>query len=243
MLEAQGDLPKALAAYRDSLTIIEGLTQKDSDNLAWQRDLAVTKENIGDVLKAQGDLAGALSAYRDRLVLAQILAQKDPENTVWQSDRAIAGHKVAEVLAQQGELGQAVTIQQEAVSAIRENYATHPSAVAAKDDLVRALGSLSWMLLLANRSSDALGSTQEALGLNPTLLFVRGNQAHALLLLGRFDEAWARYSELKDKPRADGKTYASVLRDDFAVFRKNGIDVPAMARIEALLLDGSTTSR
>ena len=202
----------------------------------------MTKEQIGDVLRAQGDLAGALAAYRDRLDLAQSLAQKDQDNMMWQSDRAIAGHKVASAFAALGELDKAVSIQREAVSAIRQIYVTHAAAVTARDELARALGELSWVLLLSDRPLEALDSTQEALALNPDLLFVRTNQAHALLL-GRFDEAYALYSELKDKPRSDGKIFASVVRDDFAELRKRGIDPPAMARIEALLAAGSATSR
>lgn len=240
VLEAQASFPEALAAYRNSLATIEGLTRKDPSNLAWQRDLAVTKEHIGDVLKAQGDLVGALAAYRDRLDLAQGLAQKDQDNMTWQTDRAIAGHKVASTLAALGELDKAVSTQREAVSAIRRTYATHP---AARDELAQALGALSWALLLGDRPLEALDSTQEALALNPDLLFVRTNRAHALLLLGRFDEAYALYSELKDKPRGDGKTFASVVRDDFAELRKRGIDPPAMTRIEALLAADSATSR
>ncbi len=241
VLEAQGDLPGALAAYRDALATIEGLTREDPGNMEWQRDLGVAKENIGDVLKTQGDLAGALAAYRDKLAVAQSLARKDPDNMVWQSDRAIAGHKIASTLTAQGELGMAVTAQQEAVSAIRQSYAAHPAAAAARDELARALGALSWVLLLADRPREAFDSTQEALALNPALLFVRTNQAHALLLLGRFDEAYALYSEAKDEPREGGKTFASVVRGDFAEFRKRGIEVPSMARIEALLAEGLAT--
>ncbi|MBV9827144.1 MAG: tetratricopeptide repeat protein [Alphaproteobacteria bacterium] len=243
VLEGQGDLAGALAAYRDSLATIEGLARTDRGNLAWQRDLAVAKENIGDVLKAQGDLAGALAAYRERLDLARNLAQKDRDNMMWQSDRAIAGHKVASALAGQGALDEALEIQKEAVSAIREAYAAHPAASGPRDELARGLGGLSWLLLLANRPGEALDSTEEALALAPTLLFVRINKAHALLLVGRFEEAYALYSEDKDKPRPDGKTLAAVVREDFAELRKRGIETPAMSRIEALLPDSAPTPR
>jgi tetratricopeptide (TPR) repeat protein len=243
VLEAQGDLSGALAAYRAGLARTEGLTQKDPSNLAWRRDLAKFKEDVGDVLEKQGDLVDALAAYRERLEVAQNLAQKDPNNITWQIDRAIAGHKLADTLATQGDVNLALTTQQEAVAAIRQTYATHPAAVAAKSELALALGGLSWVLLLANRPTEVLDTTHEALELNPTLLFVRTNRAHALLLLGRFDEAYEIYSEIKGKPRGDGKTYASVVRDDFAELRKRGIDAPAMPRIEALLAEGSATPR
>jgi tetratricopeptide (TPR) repeat protein len=242
-LEQQGDLPGALAAYRAGLATMERLTQKDPGNLTWRRDLAKFKEDIGDVLRDQGDLAGALAAYRERLELARSLAQKDPDNMTWQIDRSIAGHKFADALATQGELDLALTTQQEAVDAIRQTCATHPSAGAAKVELAQALGGLSWILLLAGRPGEVLDATQEALALNPALQFVRTNRAHALLLLGRFDEAREIYLDVKDKPRPDGKTYASVVRDDFAELRKCGINVPEMPRVEALLAEGSAIPR
>jgi len=61
------------------------------------------------------------------------------------------------------------------------------------------------------------------------------NQAHALLFLGRFDEAKAIYLEDKDKPLGVGKTFGDAVKDDFAEFRKNGIDMPEMKEIESLL--------
>lgn len=50
-----GDLSGALAAYRRSLTIAAALTARDPANTAWQRDLSVSHDRIGDkwfVLKA-----------------------------------------------------------------------------------------------------------------------------------------------------------------------------------------------
>jgi hypothetical protein len=60
---------EALKSYRDGLAIRDRLAASDRSNTEWQRDLSVSYNKIGDVLKVQGDLAGALSAYRDSLVL------------------------------------------------------------------------------------------------------------------------------------------------------------------------------
>jgi tetratricopeptide (TPR) repeat protein len=235
MLKIQGDFAGALVAYRDSLAITKALAQKDPGNVEWQRDLAVDEESIGDVLKAQGDLAGALAAYRDRLLIAQALAQKDPNNMPWQRDLAVVGHKIGNVLIAQGNLDGAVVANREAVAIVRRAYAAHPAVATVKEELARAIGGLSWVLLLANRPRKALDGTQEALTLDPSLLFVRTNQAHALLLLGHFDAVKAIYVEDKNKPRDSGKTLAAIVRDDFAELRKFGIDTPTMKRIEALI--------
>jgi hypothetical protein len=76
---------------------------------------------------------------------------------------------------------------------------------------------------------------QEALTLDPTALCIATNEAHALLFLGRFDEAKAIYLDNKDKPLGGGETFGDDVRDDFALFRKAGIDTSDMAKIEALL--------
>ena len=81
MLMAQGKLEEALKAYRDSLAIRERLAAADPSNTQWQRDLSVSYNRVGDVLKAQGKLEEALKAYRDSLAIIERLAAADPSNT------------------------------------------------------------------------------------------------------------------------------------------------------------------
>ena len=44
----------ALAAYRAALAIREGLAMGDPGNLHWQRGIALSQTNIGDMLRRQG---------------------------------------------------------------------------------------------------------------------------------------------------------------------------------------------
>jgi tetratricopeptide (TPR) repeat protein len=234
VLVAQGDFPGALTAYRDSLAITQALAQRDPGNMGWQHDLAVVTERVGNVLKAQGDLAAAVSAFRDRLKIAKALAEKDPNNLQWQRELSIADHMIANALVAQGDLTGALAADEDAVVAARKFYAAHPDAKEAKHELAQTLGGLSWALILCNRAQSALDCTDEALTLDPSLLFVRMNRAHALLLLDRFDEARTIYVADKDKPRDNGKTSADIVRDDFAEMRKFGINTSDMQRITAL---------
>jgi tetratricopeptide (TPR) repeat protein len=157
--------------------------------MGWQHDLAVVTERVGNVLKAQSDLAAAVSAFGDRLKIAKALAEKDPNNLQWQRELSIADHMIANALVAQGDLTGALAIDEDAVVAARKFYAAHPDAKEAKHELAQTLGGLYWALILCNRAPSALDSTDEALTLDPSLLFVRLNRAHALLLLDRFDEA------------------------------------------------------
>ena len=55
------------------LAIRQGLTAQDTDNAGWQRDLSVSQDNVGNVLRDQGDLTGTLEAYRASLVQVDIV--------------------------------------------------------------------------------------------------------------------------------------------------------------------------
>jgi hypothetical protein len=62
-------VPEALKSFRDTLVIIDRLARSDPSNAGWQRDLAVTLGEVGEVLEAQGNLPKALKSYRDTLVI------------------------------------------------------------------------------------------------------------------------------------------------------------------------------
>jgi tetratricopeptide (TPR) repeat protein len=72
VLNAQGRLDEALAAYSESLGIAKGLARKIPGNAPLlQRSLSNSDLGIGDILKQQGHLDNALAAYRDALVLTK----------------------------------------------------------------------------------------------------------------------------------------------------------------------------
>jgi tetratricopeptide (TPR) repeat protein len=95
VLRAQGNLPGALAAYREGLDISRALTTKDASNAEWRRDLSISLESVGNVLRAQGVLPGALAAYRECLDIRRELAAKSQGNAAWQMDVVFALHNLA----------------------------------------------------------------------------------------------------------------------------------------------------
>jgi len=234
VLQAQRDLAGALAMYRDSLAIFGALVQKDPGNTDWQLDLATSNDKFGDVLRMRGELPGALAAYRDGLAIARTLAQKDPENILWQRNLAYALSRIAGIEPEVGDAAGALGAEEERLAVRRHLYAVSPTP-GAKSDLGDALGNLSFTLLLNRRPQDALDRAMEALALEPSALWIEANRAHALLFLGRFDDAKAIYLEDKDKALGSGKTFGDAVKDDFAEFRRNGIDTPELKTIEDLL--------
>jgi hypothetical protein len=63
---------------------------------AWQRDLSISRNKLGDVAVAAGDLAGAGEHYRAAQVIAERLAAADPTNTGWQRDLSISRNKLGD---------------------------------------------------------------------------------------------------------------------------------------------------
>jgi tetratricopeptide (TPR) repeat protein len=98
VLSDQGDLPRALDAYRAGLDIQKRLAQADPSNTTVQRNVSVFHSKVGDVLRDQGDLAGALAEYRASLAIRERLARQNPANAQWQTDLAEACEDVAGVL-------------------------------------------------------------------------------------------------------------------------------------------------
>jgi tetratricopeptide (TPR) repeat protein len=100
-LQARGDLPGALAAYRASLAVRQRLAAAAPLHIGRQRDLAVSHGLIGEVLDAWGDLAGALVAYRASLTIAERLTRTHPASADYQRDLAVSLYKLA-LVAEQG---------------------------------------------------------------------------------------------------------------------------------------------
>jgi tetratricopeptide (TPR) repeat protein len=96
-----GDLSGALAEYRRSHEIFEALAGREPGNMARQRDLSVSHDNIGGILQAQGDLSGALAAYQHSLEIRQPLAGREPGNTQWQRDLSISQENLSRLLETQ----------------------------------------------------------------------------------------------------------------------------------------------
>src|SRR5260370_27472892 len=91
------------------------LTESDPSNASWQRDLSLSHERMGDVLRQQGDLAGALVAYQEALQLRQRLDQDSTRMDCRHPCMSLADLRLRNVLRQQGDLAGALVAYQEAL--------------------------------------------------------------------------------------------------------------------------------
>ncbi len=67
---------------------LSALVAQHPDRLAWQRDLAIAHNRLGDILGEQGALADALANYRAALDLLQRLTTLEARRLDWQVDLA-----------------------------------------------------------------------------------------------------------------------------------------------------------
>ena len=90
---------------------------------------------------------------------------------------------------------------------------------------------------LVERFDEALAHAQRALALSPQQIWIATNRAHALMFLGRADEARAVYLEHRGKPIPEqgNKPWEQVILEDFTALREAGLDHPQMKEIEGAL--------
>jgi tetratricopeptide (TPR) repeat protein len=90
----RGSLRLAHDAYARAFNIAERLAT-ELDKLDSERDLSVSYQNVGYVLKNQGNMPEALKAYRDSLAIVERLAKADLGKVGWQVDTAFSYWRLA----------------------------------------------------------------------------------------------------------------------------------------------------
>jgi tetratricopeptide (TPR) repeat protein len=238
VLMAQGKPDEALQTYNDSLAIMKRLVATDATNTGWQRDLSISYERLGNVLAAQGKLAEALRVFRDCLAVRDRLTSIDRNNTQWQRDRWVSDAKIAEVLVAQGELTEALRAYRDGLAIIERLTKTEPANTQWQNDLqfiIGQIGGMAYRFVLARDFTSALDAADEASKLAPEELGIEVNRAHALMLVGRADEAGTVYLRHRGTMNVNGdNSWEAVVLADFAEMRAAGLTHPLMDEIEAL---------
>jgi hypothetical protein len=109
----------------------------------------------------------------------------------------------------------------------------------ANADGISEIGAVAYQLLFTRDFTTALETADLAISLSPKLIWVHGNRAHALMFLGRVDDARAVYLQYRGEPKVVGeKTWEQVVLDDFAELRGAGLTHPLMDQIEKQFATG-----
>ena len=102
--------------------------------------------------------------------------------------------------------------------------------IAAGDD---RLGELAYSFVLAHDFARALEAADQAIAQAPSKIWLYTNRAHALMFLGRIDEALALYLHYRGAKRVwRGKSWETAILEDFADLRMAGLTHPLMDEIQ-----------
>jgi tetratricopeptide (TPR) repeat protein len=236
--QEQQKYEEALIQFKSGRDLFQKLVTMDPRHTNWRRGLASAHLRIGNILEAKKEWPEALQAYGVSFDHLQRLLATDPNHTGWQHDVMVVHARVGEVLTAQKQLTAALKSLQEALTIIDRLTKTDPSNARWQQDVSNVIGSfsnLSYQFLLARNFPLALETADLTTERMPDALWLQVNRAHALLFIGRVDEARALY--IRHRGAADvnnGKSWEEVVREDFQELRQAGLVHPLMDELEKL---------
>ena len=99
--------------------------------------------------------------------------------------------------------------------------------------VIGRIGGLAYKFVLAHDFATALVAADQAISLAPDKIWLYSNRAHALMFLGHIDGARDIYLKYHDKKNAgNGKSWKTIVLEDFEEFRKARLINPLMNEIE-----------
>ncbi len=150
-----------------ALAITRALVAKEPNNDQWQRDVAISLNNVGAVRWDQGDLAGALAAHRESLAILRALEAKQPGG--YQRDMTVPLGMIGDVMAAQGDLSGALAAYREFLAISRALAAKTPDVLVLHRDVSVALNKTGDMLVAQGDRDGALAAFREGLDIRRRL--------------------------------------------------------------------------
>ncbi|HEY5743792.1 MAG TPA: tetratricopeptide repeat protein, partial [Terrimicrobiaceae bacterium] len=190
-LFAAGQLPDAKRSFEQALEISRKLAAQHPAEAEWQYNLALSDQQIGNVLAAEGDLMKAFEAYEESMEKLQALVDQEKENSLWQRDLSVALEKVGDVQSRQGKLGEAFQTYQRSHE-IRQTFARkNPEDSQWQRDLAMGFAKLGGILMRQGKLNDAYKAFQTSYEIvesltkqDPTNQSWQSDQAGTFLRIG-----------------------------------------------------------
>ncbi|MGH6767580.1 MAG: tetratricopeptide repeat protein [Xanthobacteraceae bacterium] len=238
-LRDTNDLTGALAAFQEELAVDRETYRRHPETERQLLDMAWTLNKVGDFQRRLKDLPGARKSFEEMLEFERKLLARSPADKERNRKLHDGLSKLAQLLVEMDDIPaakqtyDAMFQADERWLAIARERHTKSANADTRSDLVQAYGDAGWNALLSGRSKLSVQYCEAALKLDGTRTWIRVNLGHAYLFLGRIEDAKKVYIAVRDIDRsADGKRkYSHEIRDDFVLFRKLGIGVPAMDRM------------
>ena len=238
-LLALGNLEEALAPASQARSILQDMLAAEPHNVRRLHDLWLSDNKLGDILAAAGQFDEALAAYRNSFAIINALVENDGRNTGWQHDLSVNDNKIGDLLLGQGHLDDALATYRNSFAIIKALVQKDRTNTQWQGDLqlsIDNIGDLAFRFVLTHEFKKALEISDEAISLAPEKIWLHMNRSHALMFLGRVDEARELYLRNCGEVNVVGeRSYEKVLLEDFAELRKAGLTHPLMDAIEKQL--------
>ena len=104
--------------------------------------------------------------------------------------------------------------------------------------MIGRIGFLSFDFLLAGDFAKAIAVADEVIALAPEEQWLYTKRAHALMFVGRIEEARALYLKYRGTKNVHGRSWETVILEDFVELRKAGLVHTLMDEIEKLFTAG-----
>lgn len=227
---------EALDNFQKALEIRRKLADGDQENAVWQRDVASSYYKIGGAMVFAGRLDEALDSFRKTVGITQMLASGDPDNAQWQQDLLLSNGMIGAVLKDQGKLDAALKAYRDTLAIGLAQRKVHPEVTVWRDGVrycASAMGELAYKLVRARQFGLALETAEQSISFAPDLIWVQLSRAHALMFLGRIEEARALYLRYRGEKNV-WKQYSwrDLASAQFAELRAAGLARPLMDEIE-----------
>jgi len=241
VLLAENKRDEALAYYLKSLALREPLAGA-GPSPAGQIDLMEIHEKLGNAQWAGGRRTDALLHYDKAVVIRETVAGNDPNLATVETAVAASYLETGDVLINEDKPTEAVEYYRKSLgyfekAAKRIEVQETASNGKAGANTAAALGRVALLALFSRSFDKALAASDRAAALDPNLIWVQANRAHALMFAGRSDDAKKLYLAHKGQILAEqaNKTWETVIGEDFDKFRKAGIEIPGATEVEGAL--------
>ena len=248
------DNTEAAQQYGKALEIYEALIAEQPDNAEFRASSTVPLLNIGAMNGQQGEefLRRGLTTLKE-LQSQGKLAPRWTQSLAWAKEKLTelrAGEearKLQESVTEEfgkGRFAEALKLKEEQAARIEQAEAQALGEVGPATAGV--VGEIGWYALFTSDYDKSLKASERALTLateESMRLAITTNRAHALMFLGRLDEARAAYTEHRGKEIAGQGRWEEIIAKDFAEMRAKGVTNPQMAEIEALFTTQTSSAR
>ena len=212
-LLAIGSVTAASTRANAILAAARQRAEADPSDAGAQRDLSVSYNKLGDLMRALGDTKQAERFYRDSLAIAERLAQADPSDAGAQRDLSVSYNKLGDLMRALGDTKQAERFYRDDLAIAERLAAGDPSDAGAQRDLSVSYERLGDLMR-------ALGDTKQAERFYRDSLAIRERLAQADPSdAGAQRDLSVSYERLGDLMRAlgDAKQAERHYRDQLAI--------------------------